>query len=200
MSEHRPGEGGSANTPPFPRLVTSDPEESQASTPALTPASSSDRIHIVTEAVARPEIREIPIAGPGETPSGPTLKLEVTQPDPPLGEDAGDDLSDLVSDAADQVRRAGRSVNRGFQNVADQLDDFADRLESVAGLGDARGAARLAAAARTTSGYLGSSATYLRSRDVGEIRADLEEQVRAEPLKTLLVAAVAGWVVGKIVR
>jgi hypothetical protein len=195
MSEHRPGEGGSANTPPFPRLVPDDPEDRKTSTPGTPPVSSTERKHLFAEAGTRQEIREIPI-GRGEAAESKPPR-DASSPE---SADEDEDFSDLVSDAADQVRRAGRSVNRGFQNVADQLDDFADRLEGVAGLGDARGAGKLAAVARKTSGYLGESASYLRSRDVTEMRTDLEEQVRSEPLKTLLVAAVAGWVVGKIVR
>jgi ElaB/YqjD/DUF883 family membrane-anchored ribosome-binding protein len=199
MSEHRPGEGGSANTPPFPRLVQDDAEERTADTtpvPASSSSSSTERIHIVAEAVARPEIRELPIAGRGEE-APPALKAV----GPTDGEDDdSDDLGDLVIDAADQVRRAGRSVNRGFQNVADQLEDLADRLDSVAGLGEARGAAQLATAARRASTVLGDSALYFRTKDVKEMRGDLEEQVRSKPVKTLAMAVAAGWLVGKIVR
>jgi hypothetical protein len=196
MSEHRPGAGGPANTPPFPRLSTNDisPEGAETGSPNQ---SASEPLHIADEALTQAEIGEMlnDNAGESEVDVSRTAVLGEGEEEP-----QPDDLGDLVAGAADQVRRAGRSVNRGFQNVADQLEDLADRLDSVAGLGEARGAARLATVARTSSEYLGDTANYLRTRDVQEMRADLEAQVRTSPLKTLVIALGAGWLVGKIVR
>lgn len=190
MSEQRPGAGGPANTPPFPRLVQDDERAGGKSQPTAS-SEPSDPLHIHSDPAADAETRQNPITERLKEP-GPKAGEQTSPPDDQGEAEAGEaDLGDLV---------AGRSVNRGLQNAADQLEDLAERLESVAALGETRGAAGLASVARKSSAVLGDSATYLRSTDIREMRGDLEAQVRTSPLKTLLIAVAAGWVVGKIVR
>ena len=105
--------------------------------------------------------------------------------------------------AEDLKRRFDRALHHGICHLADQLDDLGTRLDTLGGgrlqrLG-ARGE-RAAEAAEAVSGWLGSTADYLRTTEMEDLRGDLEDQVRANPLRTLAVSAVAGWVLGKIVK
>lgn len=82
-----------------------------------------------------------------------------------------------LDEAADAVRRLGRRAHeRG--GVAGRADPVAQRLG--AGLETAAG--------------------YLRSHEVVDMRVDLEREVRQSPLRSLLIAGVAGFVVGRLIR
>ena len=47
---------------------------------------------------------------------------------------------------------------------------------------------------------LQGAASYVREHDVGTMRDDVETGVRESPLKSLAIAAVAGFVLGRILR
>jgi hypothetical protein len=105
--------------------------------------------------------------------------------------------------AGEVMRRLDRALHHGICHFADQLDDLGSRLESLGGgrlqrLGG--GGERAAEAAEAVSGWLGSTAEYLRTTEMDDLRGDLEERVRTKPLQTLAASAVAGWVLGKIVK
>lgn len=44
------------------------------------------------------------------------------------------------------------------------------------------------------------SSDYLRTHDAGEMRSDLEREIRAHPLKSIAIALGTGWVLGKLFR
>lgn len=97
---------------------------------------------------------------------------------------------------------AVRRGNPAFQHLADQVDDIADRIDQLIARDQSEGSA-----ARVTSGIARSATTtldgladYLRVSDLRSMRFDLEDQVRAKPVKTLLIAVGAGWFLGKLTR
>lgn len=116
-----------------------------------------------------------------------------------------------VREAARQAdRRAGEALERAAERLEERKDEAARGLESSARrlreAADRYGespqgmratASRLAHGAATASE---SAADYLREADLEGLRETLERQVRERPLQTLLMAAAAGWLVGKLIR
>lgn len=100
-------------------------------------------------------------------------------------------VSSKVSGAADQAR--SRAAD-GLDSAARKLDDLGSKQESAGG---AR--AKAGAAAHRVADTLESAAGNLRSPGGGG-GIDIEEQVRANPLQTLLVSFAAGIVLGRILR
>lgn len=95
-----------------------------------------------------------------------------------------------------------RRGNPAFQQLADQIDDIADRLDQLIARDlPTEGPARVTTGmARGATNTLDGLADYLRASDLRSMRTDLEDQVRAKPVQTLLVAVGAGWFLGKITR
>jgi len=82
-----------------------------------------------------------------------------------------------LDEAADAVRRLGRNAyERG--GVARRVDPVAQRLGSG----------------------LESAAGYVRSHDVDAMRIDVESEVRENPVRSLLVAAGVGFLLGRLIR
>jgi ElaB/YqjD/DUF883 family membrane-anchored ribosome-binding protein len=191
MDEHRPGAGGAANTPPFPRLPDSGRE----------PVNGSAEEQAF---VARPESYIDPLGRPNPTPP--------TEADVPRGsqerEPSAPEASATESPGfTPRIRRGIRSrvehgVERALGRLADQLDEGADRLERLADdqLEGSGARARAGDAVQATAGWMEGVADYLRSSDTDSMRSDLEGRVRDRPLQTLLIAVGAGWVVGRIMR
>ncbi len=99
-------------------------------------------------------------------------------------------------------QEAVRRGNPAFQQLADQIDDIADRLDQLlAREMPEAGAARIAAGGlQSATRALDSLADYLRASDLRSMRNDLEAQVRAQPIRTLLMAVGTGWIAGKVIR
>lgn len=84
---------------------------------------------------------------------------------------------DRLDQAADAARRLGHRVR--------EQGGLAGRAEPVAyRVGDS----------------LQSAASYVREHDVRSMREDVETGVRASPLKSLAMATVAGFVLGRMLR
>jgi ElaB/YqjD/DUF883 family membrane-anchored ribosome-binding protein len=113
-------------------------------------------------------------------------------------------------DAQRLVREKAAQVREGVENRVDgALDQTADRLQGAAGsLHQAADRLSEQGGVRATAGRWAhevadageNAAGYLRDTDMHELTTSLERQVRERPLQTLLVAAAAGWLVGKILR
>lgn len=99
-------------------------------------------------------------------------------------------------------QKAGDRLNQGMRQAADRIDTAAQRLDQLANerLGNQGAQARVGDTAHALADSMQSVASYLRDNDAQALRADLERQMRERPLQTLLVAASAGWIVGKILR
>lgn len=119
-----------------------------------------------------------------------------------LPPDEEPDANPFARRAAREVkRRASGSVQRNFASFADRLDEVAERIDRLASeqLDDGPGE-RAGDAAHLTAGWITEISEYLRQADIDAVRADLEHQVRAKPLRSILLAAGAGWMVGRILR
>jgi acyl-CoA reductase-like NAD-dependent aldehyde dehydrogenase len=101
----------------------------------------------------------------------------------------GEEFASGVADAADAHRGdAADTLERG----ADFLDEQSDRL--------AGGQQRIRRAARAAAGTVQSGADYLRDTDVQEILEDAADLLRRRPGVTLVVAALAGFLIARALR
>jgi ElaB/YqjD/DUF883 family membrane-anchored ribosome-binding protein len=117
-----------------------------------------------------------------------------------------DTARDRLADVGATVReQAGSAKNR----LADALDASADRLRSsVAGEAGATAAGdvalsgdhRLRDASGKIAGGIHSTANWLRSTDLDNLRVGVERQVREHPARTLLIAVGIGYLLGKAIR
>jgi hypothetical protein len=99
--------------------------------------------------------------------------------------------------ASDVRQRAARGALSGLDRLAERIDEVAERIERIAE-GRLNGAA--GEAARATVERLEGTADFLRTSDLNSLRSDLERQVRARPLQSVVLAVGAGWLLGKIMR
>jgi hypothetical protein len=201
MDPSRSGEGGAANTPPFPR----QPEDRRhtADIPLDPgPPGSSDRSADDPEAFV-PFGEPSPRDAPGDDPEAArswSAGGSTREPEDLAAGPAGRRFRDRAGDAL--RHGAERSLKTGFARFADRLDDTAARIERLAddqlqGSGTRRRAGEVA---HSSAGWLEDAADYLRSSDLDRLRQDVERQVREKPLQSLLLAVTAGWVLGKIMR
>lgn len=108
------------------------------------------------------------------------------------GGDTPDDGSGRLEQARDRAREAAEGARErvagGLAAVGGRLSDHAE------GGGAARGFAE------RVGGGLQSAAHQVREGEVSEIGAELEARVRRSPAQTLLAAAAAGFILGRILR
>ncbi|HUG16960.1 MAG TPA: hypothetical protein VMM78_18270 [Thermomicrobiales bacterium] len=100
--------------------------------------------------------------------------------------------------AASAAHTAQQTVDGQRDTVAGGLDTVAtqlrDRAEAIPG-GDATTQAAQAAAVR-----LEGASEYVREHDVNDMLTDLERIVRSHPTESLIVAAAAGFLVGRMFK
>ena len=95
---------------------------------------------------------------------------------------------------------AGSPVERARRLASGRLEETADRVRH---LGD-RAAARNRALERTrplaynAAEGIDSAADYVRTREIEEMRTDLETQVRRHPLTSVAIAFFAGYTLRRI--
>ena len=84
--------------------------------------------------------------------------------------------------------------------VADRVDRVGDSLERSALEMELRGGvrAKAAPAIRRASRAADLSAAYVRENSIGEMRGDLESEIREHPLKSIAIALVGGYLLAKI--
>ncbi len=82
-----------------------------------------------------------------------------------------------------------------LEQAAEAIHGAARRIADKGGA-----AARVAPAAHRVGSGFENAAEYVRARDAVEMRRDVEATVRANPLRSLAVAVVAGYFVGRILR
>ncbi len=105
-------------------------------------------------------------------------------------EQAGTGALDAVRErAADLAGGARERVAGGLDAVANRISHLAEGREGAVG-----------GVADRVAGGVGGTARYVRDGSVDELRTGFEEQVRRSPVQTLLVAALAGFVIGRILR
>lgn len=97
----------------------------------------------------------------------------------------GDDIS-RVQDKATDGLRSGRAA------VADAIDSAATRVSA--------GGDHVAEAAHATADRLGSGATWLRDTSGQDLMHHVREMVKEHPGRTLLGAALVGYLAGRMLR
>lgn len=98
--------------------------------------------------------------------------------------------------------RAGEVFNDARARAADGLAAAAERIDRAASRQELTGGAkaRAAEAAHRLAGGMDATAGYLRSPDADRMREDIESHVRSNPLRSVLITLVAGFIVGRILR
>lgn len=223
MNEHRPGEGGAANTPPFPRIDYGPPADylrgPDDDLPAPTPRLQDDTPPIEFAAGADDDEHDDEFLddfddfndeGDDDVDDDDLDWRAAADDYSPIDDD--DDDESFVDDepapgftarARDSMkRRATESANRGFEHFADRLDEVAERIDRLASdrLRGTGGGERAADAAQSTAGWIAGVSDYMRETDLDNLRSDLESEVRRRPLRSVLIAIGAGWLLGKIIR
>lgn len=97
------------------------------------------------------------------------------------------------SDDRGAVEKARRAASGKLEEAASrvrQLGDQAAEKNKVLG--------RTRPIAYTTADGIDSAATYVRTRELDEMRTDLETQVRRHPLASIAVAFMAGYTLRRI--
>jgi ElaB/YqjD/DUF883 family membrane-anchored ribosome-binding protein len=222
MNEHRPGEGGPANTPPFPPIEhgspVGEPLAPHAALPPTPRLQDDTPLDFVLSGDVEEHDEEIHDDFDDEDDDvyDDDLDWRASADDyaPPAADpDESDDPADgpepdavetgFAARARDRVkRRAAESAHRGFEQFADRLDDVAERIDRLASdrLGGSGTRERAADAAHSTAGWIAGVSDYLREADLDELRSELEDQVRRNPLRSVLIAVGAGWLLGRIIR
>jgi ElaB/YqjD/DUF883 family membrane-anchored ribosome-binding protein len=99
-------------------------------------------------------------------------------------------LTANLSDTAARVQeKAADAFRTGRIATADALDSTAARINA--------GGDRVAEAAHSTADRLGATASYMRDNGPREMVGDIESLIRAHPGKSLIVAAVLGFLAGR---
>jgi ElaB/YqjD/DUF883 family membrane-anchored ribosome-binding protein len=98
--------------------------------------------------------------------------------------------------------RAGEAADAGRTRLAGKLEEFGGRLAERGREAREHGGvqARAGDAAIRASGALDSSAEYLRSHDMEDMRDDIERQIRERPLMSVGVALGAGFLLARMLR
>jgi rubrerythrin len=119
------------------------------------------------------------------------------------GEGLEVDVIDRLRERSGLLReQTGQAMESVRARAADGLESAAQRLDRMAdGQAAAGGArARAAGAAHRVAGGMESTAGILRDGNVGELRVGVEDSVRTNPLRAVLITFAAGFVVGRILR
>jgi ElaB/YqjD/DUF883 family membrane-anchored ribosome-binding protein len=109
-------------------------------------------------------------------------------------------LKDAASRKAANVRQ---KVSKYTRDVAQKVDSsrvpVADSLHSTASMVEERGQ-QFAGAAHSVAGKLRSGADYIRSNDINHMVEDATDSVKRYPAYALGVAAVLGFIIGRLAR
>ncbi len=105
---------------------------------------------------------------------------------------------DLDADArsdGDRTRAVRDRAGDGLEQAGDALHRAARKAETQGGT-----VRRVAPAADRLGDGLEDAAEYVRATELTRMRDDLEDTVRSKPIRSLAIAAVTGYLVGRILR
>ena len=105
-----------------------------------------------------------------------------------MGDQARESASELGDRALDVAGTGLEGAARGLDRAADWADDRGGFV------------GRAAPPARRFADVLEEQAFHLRQQDVDAVRRDVEEGVRSHPIRSVLIAAGIGYVVGRMLR
>ena len=100
------------------------------------------------------------------------------------------------ADDLGQAATAGAPPTGIREQAADRLESAADALHERAEGYEGR----LGGYGRQAAEWLDRSAQYVRSADAQRVKTDVEDQVRRNPGRALLVAGAAGLLLGVLLR
>jgi hypothetical protein len=98
--------------------------------------------------------------------------------------------------------RYGTSPGGGSSTLDNIKTTVADKLKSAAqALGEKGGQdSTVSQYAGQASGWLNNAADYVRDIEPQQVKADIQKQVRTNPGRSLLIAGIAGLVLGTLFR
>lgn len=119
-----------------------------------------------------------------------------------IGEKVEEGKEAVAERVEEGKQRVGQALDSGRSRVASQLDRAGDRLHDRArGMEEHGGMQRRAGKVADRAGdALDTSAEYLRTHDIDEMRDDLENTIRERPLLSVGVAIGAGFLLARILR
>jgi ElaB/YqjD/DUF883 family membrane-anchored ribosome-binding protein len=95
-----------------------------------------------------------------------------------------------AAEAGDHPREKAAA---GVDRLGDRLHERAREMESRGGLQQ-----KVAGPMHRAGDAADNAAEYVRTHDLGEVRDDLEQQIRAHPLVSVGIALGAGYLLGRI--
>jgi ElaB/YqjD/DUF883 family membrane-anchored ribosome-binding protein len=107
-------------------------------------------------------------------------------------------MTNETQGAPARARTGDTAADKLKNAVADQLKNAAQTIEEKATSGEATGA--LAEYARKAADWLDSSSEYVRNLDPEQVKLEVEDKVRKNPGRSLLIAGAAGLLLGILVR
>lgn len=118
----------------------------------------------------------------------------------------GQQVTDQAREKADQAMDTARSglhqaeerIDEKRGRAADSMDQAAQKLHERAD--SVPGGERTTEMAHQAADRLQSASDYVREHDVSEMTSEVESFVRKHPTESLIVAATAGFLVGKMLR
>ena len=114
------------------------------------------------------------------------------------------DRDDLIlsregSNYGSEPQRGGKTFDRIKGTVADKLKLAADTLQQkTARTGEQTSA--VGGYGNQAAGWLNSSADYIRDMDPQQLKTDVQNEVRRNPGRSLLIAGAAGLILGALFR
>ncbi|HWP44603.1 MAG TPA: DUF883 C-terminal domain-containing protein [Blastocatellia bacterium] len=107
---------------------------------------------------------------------------------------------DIAKPAREREEMAGRSTFDSIKTtVADKLETAASAIRQKAREAE-KPDSGLMGYGNQASEWLDSSASYIREMDPQKVKADIQEQVRRNPGRSLLIAGAAGLILGALLR
>ncbi|HEX6587610.1 MAG TPA: hypothetical protein VF039_01205 [Longimicrobiales bacterium] len=104
-------------------------------------------------------------------------------------------LHDADGEYLDSEERVRARTSEGLDRAADAVRRVGHRARDQGGV-----VGRAEPIAYRVGDSLQSAASYVRAHDVYDMRDDVEERVHRSPLKALAIAAVGGFLLGRLFR
>lgn len=139
---------------------------------------------------------------PEDAPVQPDALPAMGEPSPAEGRRSRPERSYFAAGSHAPNRRPAGAAERGRARLADAVENIGERIEDQGHVLRARGGNRRKAgkAAIRAGRALESGASYLRDHEIDQLREDFEGRVRERPLASLAIAAVAGFLLARMLR
>jgi len=125
-------------------------------------------------------------------------RSESTGQDQQVTDQAREKAGEAMDTARTGLKQAEQRVDENRGRAADSMDQAAQKLHERAD--SVPGGERTTEMAHQAADRLQSASSYVREHDVSEMTSDIESFVRKHPAESLIAAAAAGFLVGKMLR